>query len=166
MSSARSIEVLEFVPLESVDPIYFDRSYLKPQRSAVKPYLLLRDALAKYDRVAIAEITLRQHESLALLRVYADLVLLDTMLWRDEVRQPDFQRERRPLRPPELDLAGLLIDAKVAGREVTTPPPETTGAPATDLTSALRASVEAASRNRQRTGSVAASGSVAALRPS
>ena len=86
-----------------------------------------------YDRVAIAEITLRPHESL--------------------------------VRLPELDLAGSLIDAKVAGREVTTPPPEITGAPATDLTSALRASVEAASRNRQRTGSVAASGSVAALRP-
>ena len=194
VSSAKTIEVLEFVPLESIDPIYFDRSYyLEPQRSAVKPYRLLRDALAKYGRVAIAKITLRQRESLAVLRVYADLVLLDTMLWPDEVRQPDFpflREQPPPLRPQELDLAGSLIDslseqvfdprkykdeyrealerlidAKVAGREVTTPPPETTGAPATDLTSALRASVEAASRNRQRTGSVAASGSVAATRP-
>jgi DNA end-binding protein Ku len=59
-----------------------------------------------------------------------------------------------------------VIDAKVAGREVTAPSPESTFAPATDLTSALRASVEAASRNRHRTGSVSASGRVAAARPS
>ena len=79
------------MPLESIDPIYFDRShYLELQRDAVKLYLLLRDALVKYGRVAIGKIALRQREALAVLRVYADVILVNTMLWPDEVREPDF----------------------------------------------------------------------------
>jgi DNA end-binding protein Ku len=185
LASAKSIEVLEFVPLESIDPIYFDRSYyLEPQKAAVKPYLLLRDALVKYGHVAIAKVALQQRESLAVLRVYADVILLETMLWPDEVREPDFPFLREPppqVRPQELDLAGSLIDslseqvfdpakymdeyrealerlvqAKIAGRGVTTSPPESTGAPVTDLTSVLSASVEAARQSRQRAGRPAA----------
>ena len=104
VASSKSIEVQEFVPLESIDPIYFDRSYyLEPQRDAVKPYLLLRDALVKYGRVAIGKIALRQREALAVLRVYADVILVNTMLWPDEVREPDFPFLREPppqVRPP------------------------------------------------------------------
>ena len=162
-----------------IDPIYFDRSYyLEPQRDAVKPYLLLRDALVKYGRVAIGKIALRQREVLAVLRAYADVILVNTMLWPDEVREPDFPFLREPppqVRPQELALAGSLIDslsdpvfdptkykdeyrealqtlieAKIAGQEVTTLPSENAGAPAIDLMSALSASVEAASQGRQR----------------
>ena len=109
-----------------------------------------------------------------MLRVYADVILVNTMLWPDEVREPDFPFLREPppqVRPQELALAGSLIDslsdpvfdpanykdeyrealqalieAKIAGQEVTTLPPGSAGAPAIDLMSALSASVEAASR--------------------
>jgi len=112
------------------------------------------------------------------LRVYADVILVNTMLWPDEVRKPDFPFLREPppqVRPQELALAGslidslsdpvfdstkykdeyrealqALIDAKIAGREVTTLPSESAGAPTIDLMSALSASVEAASQGRQR----------------
>ena len=170
VASSKSIEVQEFVPLESIDPIYFDRSYyLEPQRDAVKPYLLLRDALAKYGRVAIGKIALRQREALAVLRVHADVILLNTMLWPDEVREPAFPFLREPppqVRPQELALAGwlieshqdpvfdpakykdeyrealqALIEAKIAGKEITTLPSGRAGTPAIDLMSALSASV-------------------------
>ena len=190
VASSKDIEVQEFVPLESIDPIYFDRSYyLEPQRDAVKPYLLLRDALIKYGRVAIGKIALRQREALAVLRVYADVILVNTMLWPDEVREPDFPFLREPppqVRPQELALAGSLIDslsnpvfdpakykdeyrealqtlieAKTAGKEITTLPPGSAGASAIDLISALSASVEAASQGRQRARNPAAASGTA-----
>jgi len=179
VASSKSIEVREFVPLESIDPIYFDRSYyLEPQRDAVKPYLLLRDALVKFGRVAIGKVALRQREALSVLRVYADVILLNTILWPDEVREHDFPFLREPspqVGPQELALAGSLIDslsapvfdptkykdeyrealqalieAKITGREISTLPSESAGGPAIDLVSALSASVEAANQGRQR----------------
>jgi DNA end-binding protein Ku len=176
LPSSRGIEVVEFVPLEAIDPIYFDRSYyLEPQKIAIKPYVLLRDALHKSGQVAIAQVVLRQRESLAVLRVYADVLVLTTMLWPDEVRTPDFGflREQNPqVRPQELTMAGSLIDsmsdavfdpskyqdhyqqalaelidAKITGREVTTPQAAAESEP-TDLMSALRASVTAAKKTR------------------
>jgi DNA end-binding protein Ku len=180
LSSSRSIEVLEFVDLEAIDPIYFDRNYyLEPQRDqAAKPYVLLRDALHKSGHVAIAKVALRQRETLAVLRVYADVLVLTTMLWPDEVRAPDFGflREDAPqLRQQELTMAGSLIDsltepvfepdkytdsyrealesviaAKAAGEETTKPAPAAAakGEPA-DLMSVLEASVSAAKQNRE-----------------
>ncbi len=179
VASSKSIEVREFVPLESIDPIYFDRSYyLEPQRDAVKPYLLLRDALVKFGRVAIGKVALRQREALSVLRVYADVILLNTILWPDEVREHDFPFLREPspqVGPQELALAGsliaslsapvfdptkykdeyrealqALIEAKITGREISTLPSESAGGPVIDLVSALSASVEAANQGRQR----------------
>jgi DNA end-binding protein Ku len=115
LSTSRTIDVLEFVDLEAVDPIYFDKSYyLEPQKAAVKPYILLRDALHKSGHVAIAKVALRQRESLAVLRVYSDVLVLTTTLWPDEVRKPtfDFLHEDAPqVRPQELTMAGSLIDS-------------------------------------------------------
>jgi DNA end-binding protein Ku len=115
LSTSRTIDVLEFVDLEAIDPIYFDKSYyLEPQQAAVKPYVLLRDALHKSGHVAIAKVALRQREALAALRVYSDVLVLTTMLWPDEVRAPafDFLQEDAPqLRPRELTMAGSLIDS-------------------------------------------------------
>jgi DNA end-binding protein Ku len=182
LSSSRTIEVLEFVDLEAIDPIYFDRNYyLEPQKNqAAKPYVLLRDALHKSGHVAIAKVSLRQRETLAVLRVYADVLVLTTMLWPDEVRTPDFPflREDAPqVRAQELTMAGSLIDsltepvfepdkfhdsyrealeaviqAKVTGEETTRAPaaPAAAAEPA-DLMSVLAASVSAAKKNRTGT---------------
>ncbi len=171
--SARSVDVLEFVPLESIDPIYFDKTYyLEPQEAGLKPYLLLRDALHKSGKVAVTKIALRQRESLAVLRVHADCLVLSTMLWPDEVRAPDFaflRQDAPPVRDAELAMAGSLIESmsehvftpeehtdtyraevqalietKVAGKQVTAATSEDTGdGQVVDLMAALTASIDA-----------------------
>jgi DNA end-binding protein Ku len=172
LSTSHAIDVLEFVPAEQVDPILYAKAYyLEPEGAATKPYVLLRDALTDSDRVAIVKIALRQREQLATLRVREGVLVLNTMLWPDEVRKAefDFLDEDISPRPPELAMAGSLIDsmagdfdpgeytdnyrealqevidAKVEGREVVAPEePEAAPAAAVDLMAALRASVERA----------------------
>jgi DNA end-binding protein Ku len=176
LSTSRSIEVLEFVPAEQVDPILYNKAYyLEPEGQATKPYILLREALTDSDRVAIVKVALRQREQLATLRVREGVLVLNTMLWPDEVRTPDFSflDEDVSLRPPEVAMAGSLvdsmagefdpdeytdnyrealqevIDAKVEGREVVAPEePEAAPAAAVDLMAALKASVERAKAAR------------------
>ena len=176
LATSRAIDVLEFVPLEQVDPIYFAKSYyVEPDKAGVKPYVLLRDALERSGQVAVVKVALRSREALATLRVRDGVFVLETMLWPDEVRVPDFEflSEQVEVRPQELAMAGSLIetltgdfdpsrykdsyrealqaviDAKVAGREVVQPTSEqpTTGT-VVDLMAALRASVEAAKAGR------------------
>lgn len=91
LSSSRRIDVLQFVENDEVDPIYFAKSYyLEPDQQGAKPYVLLRDALESSGQVAIVKVALRQRESLATLRVREGVFVLETMLWPDEVRAPDF----------------------------------------------------------------------------
>ncbi|MCM0673991.1 Ku protein [Micromonospora phytophila] len=172
LTSSRAIDVLEFVPAEQVDPILYNKAYfLEPEGAATKPYVLLRDALTDSERVAIVKVALRQREQLATLRVREGVLLLNTMLWPDEIRQPDFGflDEDLKVRPPELAMASSLIDsmagefqpdaftddyraalqevidAKVEGREVVQPEEvEEAPAAAVDLMAALKASVERA----------------------
>lgn len=175
LPTQRGIEVVEFVPLEAIDPIYFDRTYyMEPQKAALKPYVLLRDALHKSGQVAIAQVVLRQRETLAVLRVYSDVLVLTTILWPDEVRTPEFpflHEDNPQVRPQELTMAGSLIDsmsdrvydpskyvdryqealnelidARISGRQITKPgaPPEENTA---DLLSALRASLAGAKKS-------------------
>ncbi|XRQ12070.1 Ku protein [Actinomadura welshii] len=175
LTSSRRIDVLQFVESEEVDPIYFAKSYfLEPDAQGAKPYVLLRDALENSGQVAIVKIAIRQRESLATLRVREGVFVLETMLWPDEVRTPDFPflDEDIEVRKQELSMATSLIesmegefdpseykdayrealqaviDAKVEGREVTRPAEEADEEPAADLLSALRASVEAAKKSR------------------
>ncbi|MDL4772072.1 MULTISPECIES: Ku protein [Thermomonosporaceae] len=175
LSSSRRIDVLQFVDRAEVDPIYFAKSYyLEPDQQGAKPYVLLRDALEGSGQVAIVKIALRQRESLATLRVREGVFVLETMLWPDEVRAPEFPflEEDIEVRKQELTMASSLIesmegdfdpgeykdayrealqaviDAKVEGREVTRPEAEAAEEPAADLLSALRASVEAAKKGR------------------
>jgi DNA end-binding protein Ku len=172
LATSHAIDVLEFVPAEQVDPILYGKSYyLEPEETATKPYVLLRDALSDSDRVAIVKVALRQREQLATLRVRDEVLVMHTMLWPDEVRTPefDFLDGDVRIRQQELAMATSLIDtmtadfdpdeftdnyrealqevidAKVAGREVT-PAAEEEGKPAAavDLMAALSASVEAA----------------------
>jgi DNA end-binding protein Ku len=181
LTSSRAIEVLEFVPSEQIDPILYNKAYyLEPDGAAgVKPYLLLRDSLTQVDRVAVVKVALRQREALATIRVRDGVLVLNTMLWPDEVRKPNFEflGDDIEARPAELAMAGSLIesmaadfepdsysdnyrealqeviDAKAAGREVVQP--EETEAPpsaAVDLMAALRASVERARTARGESG--------------
>lgn len=178
ISTSRSIDVQEFVPLEAIDPIYFDKTYyLEPQKAAAKPYVLLRDALHKSGQVAITKVAIRQRESLAVLRVVSDVMVLTTMLWPDEVREVDFPflREDPPeVRSQEMSMASSLIDSlsdsvfepdkyrdsyrealleliqsKIEGKETAHPPEAETEPEATDLMPALQASVTAAKEARE-----------------
>jgi DNA end-binding protein Ku len=176
LTTSRAIDVLEFVPADQIDPILFAKPYyLEPEGQAAKPYVLLRDALQDADRVAIVKIAMRQREQLATLRVHEGVLVLNTMLWPDEVRTPDFGflDDDIETRPAELAMASSLIDsmagsfkpdeftdnyraalqevidAKVEGREVVQPE-ETDEEPsaAIDLMAALKASVERAKAAR------------------
>lgn len=178
LSSSNVIDVLEFVPLEAIDPLHYDRHYyLEPQKTAIKPYVLLRDALQKSQNVAIAKVALRQRETLALLRVHADVMVMTTMLWPDEVRAADFPflRDDPPqIRSQELTMAGSLIDsltepvfdpgkysdsyrealesvieAKVQGKQTSKPAKKTAKSDVVDLMAALEASVSQAKKSRK-----------------
>src|SRR5437588_6324995 len=176
LSTSRSIDVLEFVPLEQVDPLYFAKSYyLEPDAAGAKPYVLLREALEQSGRVALVKIALRQRETLATLRVRDGVFVLEMMLWPDEIRDAafGFLDDDIDVRPQELQMAQslietmagdfvpeqysdnyrealqALIDAKVAGREVVAPAePATDTGTVVDLMAALRASVDAARQGR------------------
>lgn len=176
LSTSRAIDVLEFVPAEQVDPILYNKAYfLEPEGTATKPYVLLRNALTDSERVAVVKVAIRQREQLATLRVHQGVLLLNTMLWPDEIRTPEFGflDEDLKVRPPELAMASSLIDsmagdfqpdvftddyraalkevidAKVEGREVVQPEEvEEAPAAAVDLMAALKASVERAQAAR------------------
>jgi DNA end-binding protein Ku len=176
LPTARTVDVLQFVPADEIDPIYFAKSYyLEPEKNAVKPYVLLRDALTASGMVAIVKVAIRNREQLATLRVRDGVIVMETMLWPDEVREPAFPflDEDVELRPQERQMAESLvssmagdfepeqftdnyrqalqevIDAKIEGREVVEPTEaQPTAGKVVDLMSALRASVEAAKRGR------------------
>ncbi|MEO9238588.1 MAG: Ku protein, partial [Jatrophihabitantaceae bacterium] len=120
VASSREIDVVEFVPAAQVDPILFNKCYyLEPDARAGKPYALLREALIETDRMAIVKVALRQKEALAVLRVRDKAILLQTMLWPDEIRKPDFASldEDIELRPQELKMAASLVESMAADFE-------------------------------------------------
>lgn len=89
---SHEVEVLEFVPVEQVDPMMFEKTYyLEPDSRSPKAYVLLRETLAKTDRLAIVQFTLRQKTRLGVLRVHDEVILLQGLLWGDEVRAADFK---------------------------------------------------------------------------
>ncbi len=86
-SKGRAIEILDFVKLEEIDPIYFIKSYyLSPQDTGEKAYNLLREAMNQSGRIAVAKITIRDKQSLAAVRVYQNLLVMETIFYPDEVR--------------------------------------------------------------------------------
>ena len=108
------IPVLEFVPTEQIDPILYDKSYyLEPDSTSPKAYVLLRDTLTETDRTALVHFTLRQKTRLAALRVHEDVLMIQTLLWPDEVRAAEFgslDGVSAP-RPQELKMAGALVES-------------------------------------------------------
>jgi DNA end-binding protein Ku len=110
---SHEIEVVEFVPSEQIDEIMFDRSYfLEPDKGAAKPYALLRRALEETDRTAIAQFSLRQKTRLGALRSRGKVLMLQSLLWDDEVREADFPslKEDTRVSPQELKMAMSLVD--------------------------------------------------------
>jgi DNA end-binding protein Ku len=172
LPTTRNIEVVQFCPAEQVDPIMFNRSYYaEPETAGARAYVLLRDAMEQSGKVAIAKVALRQRESLAVLRVREGVMVLETLLWPDEVRETEFPflDDDIEVRPQELRMASSLIDsmtvdfdpdeyhddyrealqevvnAKIEGREILQPEPggEVASQPSS-LADALRASLAAA----------------------
>ncbi|HSE05386.1 MAG TPA: Ku protein [Methylomirabilota bacterium] len=167
--ASKVIDIAEFVPLSSVDPIYFEKTYyLGPDKGGEKPYRLLADAMAKSDRVALATFVMRGKESLVLVRPAQDGLMLHTMYFADEVR--DFGEIEKgksvKLREGELALAERLIgelsheafkpeqyedhyrnrvlelvNSKVEGKEITAAAPEAQRAQVIDLMDALKQSL-------------------------
>jgi DNA end-binding protein Ku len=169
---ARTIEIVDFVSLAEIDPIYYDKSYyLAPQAevaASAKAYNLLREAMARSGRIAVARVTMRDKQTLCVLRIYGDALVLETIFYPDEIRPV----EQVPALPQgmktdekEMDIAEKLIgnltasfdpakytdtyrealrriiDDRIAGRQVVSSPdlPESN---VIDLMEALKASVE------------------------
>jgi DNA end-binding protein Ku len=183
---SRSLEIHRFVDLGDVDPIYYQKTYyLAPAGDeSIKTYALLRDAMREANRAAIGTLVMRGKEYLAVIRPDRDLLVLQTMFFADEVRNPKEELDRIPGRgkakPAELAMAGQLIDsmtgkwnpgdyrdtytdrvnelieAKKAGKEVTAAEaaPEPTNV--TDLLAVLRRSVDEAKQQRGSSGKATA----------
>jgi DNA end-binding protein Ku len=171
LATSKSIEVMHFTPADQLDPILFNRSYyVEPENTGVRAYALLRDALERSGKIAIAQVALRQREALATLRSRDGVLVLETLLWPDEIRAADFGflDDDIEVRSQELQMASSLIDsmtvdfdpdeyhdryrealqelveAKIEGREVLQPQAEEEVAEPTSLADALRASLAAA----------------------
>ncbi len=111
--SSKEITVEKFVPDDQIDPMLLDKSYyLEPDKAAAKPYLLLRDALESEKRMALVTVSLRSRMTMAVLRVRDGVIVMQTMLWPDEIRSPDFASlgEDQHATEKELAMAHLLID--------------------------------------------------------
>ncbi|MFT4219873.1 MAG: Ku protein [Microbacterium sp.] len=110
---SREIEVVEFVPSDQIDPLTLDRAYyLEPDSASPKAYVLLRKTLEQTDRTAIVRFSLRQKTRLAALRVRGDVLVLQTLLWADEVRDAAFSSLDEPVKisAKELELSASLVD--------------------------------------------------------
>ncbi|MEU6081019.1 Ku protein [Streptomyces sp. NPDC047108] len=114
LPTAKTIDILAFVPADTIDPLQLDRSYyLAPDGAgAAKPYVLLREALNRSEKVAVAKLALRGRETLGMVRVVGDTLAMHTMLWPDEIRQPEgiAPDSKVTVRAAELDLADTLMD--------------------------------------------------------
>lgn len=114
LPTTRSIEVLNFSPADQVDPILWNRSYyVEPEPAGARAYVLFRDALDRSGKVAVTKVALRQRESLASLRTRDGVMVLETLLWPDEIRAADFDflDQDVEVRSQELKMASSLIDS-------------------------------------------------------
>ena len=165
-----AIQITEFLPLERIDPVYFNESfYLGSEANAAKAYRLLADAMSQSGLVALGRFTMRSKEHLVLIRPFGKGLMLHTIYFSDEMRPAEGvdQAENEPVRQAELTLAKRLIDEltgkkfdfsqyhdhyrerileraqqKVAGQQVSEVPPEPRCEQVIDLMSALKASLE------------------------
>jgi DNA end-binding protein Ku len=167
MKTVHTVEISDFVKLEDVDPIYYDKAYyLSPEETGTKAFVLLRQALEETGRAAVAKVAIRDKENLCLLRPYEAVLSMETMLYANEIRSTeDIAVDSARVSPKELQMAVSLIEnlsntfdpgrygdeyqlalkkvikAKVDGAPLPTVPEEK-GGKVVDLMEALRASIE------------------------
>ncbi|MCM3692666.1 Ku protein [Neobacillus niacini] len=166
----KAVEIIDFVKMEEIDPVYFDRSYyMSPNEGGSKAYSLLRKALQESHKVGIAKIVIRSKEQMAVIRVYDNTLVMETIHFPDEVRRaadvPNVPADDK-VTDKELDTAIMLIDqltsefepekytdeyrtallelieAKRSGQETVTPTAKETPSNVTDLMAALQASID------------------------
>ena len=170
-----TVDVVQFVDQAEIDPIYFKKSYyLAPEKGGVKAYKILLNSLKAENKVGVAKVAIREREYLSTLRAEDDVLVLETMWWPDEVREPAFETLQEEVEPSkeELKMASMIIEnltatfdptmwndasreaveamaqAKVEGQEIVAPEsPEPTKV--VDLLEALKASVEATKEKRK-----------------
>ncbi|MDB4897201.1 MAG: hypothetical protein JWN15_3463, partial [Firmicutes bacterium] len=184
VAAARTLDIVDFVRLEQIDPVYYERTYyLEPGEGGAKAYALLRRAMEETGRIAIARVVIRTKESLAAIRVFKNGVLaMETMHFPDEIRSPAGLTGiiEPELRPQELEMAVNLvasmsagefepekfrneyrqallelIEGKVTGEEVVTAAPQPERGRVVDLMDALRASIRQAEVTRGDEGAAA-----------
>ena len=119
----KSVEIMDFIDLKEIDPIYFDRTYfLSPNEGGGKAYTLLREALKETKKIGLAKITIRSKEHLAVVRFYENTLVMETIHWPDEVRDykdvPNVPEETE-LVEKELETAKLLIEQLTTAFEPT-----------------------------------------------
>ncbi|GKQ40284.1 Ku protein [Streptomyces sp. A012304] len=173
--TAKTIEIVAFVPADRIDPLQMDAAYYLQAGGApaAKPYTLLREALKRSNKVAITKYALRGRERLGMLRVVGDAIAMHGLLWPDEVRAPEGVAPDASVtvRDKELDLADALMDtlgevdlddlhdeyreaveevvaAKAAGEAPPEAPAPAAGGKVLDLMAALENSVRAAKESR------------------
>jgi DNA end-binding protein Ku len=106
-----AIDICDFVDLDEIDPIYFRKAYyLLPQDGAEKPYRLLVRALDETGKVGIAKVVIRNKQHLAVLRPYEGVLLLETMYYADEIRQPESVDGKGRLQKAEVEMAKSLVE--------------------------------------------------------
>ncbi len=178
LTTTKSVEVVQFVGEDEVDPTYFAKTYfLEAEGPGTKPYVLLRDALIKTERCAVVKVALRSREALALVRPKDGVLLMHTMLWPDELRDGTFAAPAAEVTVSEAEvtMAQSFIEAltsefdpdqfhdsyrealeevvrsKADGVEIEAPAEPESEAEVVDLVAALRASVAAAKKRREQT---------------
>jgi DNA end-binding protein Ku len=177
--STQAIEVVEFVPMSRVDPVYFDKTYyLGPEKGGAKAYRLLSEVMKETGRVALAKYAARGKQYLVMLRPLDGGLVMQQLLYADEVRPfSEVPLEATEIKESELQLAKLLVEQKASdsfrpeayedevrkrvtdliqkkteGQEISLAPPEPGGAQIIDLMEALKASLSKKSVSAQGAG--------------
>lgn len=176
LENTKTIDILDFVDMAQVDPIYFDRTYyLEPAAGGEKAYTLLIEAMKATAKFALARVIIRSKHTLAALRTKDQYLLMETLFFPDEIRQPQSLNsglDKSRLHDNEVKMAVSLVDnlstdfnpgkyqneyrlalweiieAKIAGQEIFTPKPAPEPGKVVDLMEALKASIQLAEKSR------------------
>ncbi|MDP2624390.1 MAG: Ku protein [Actinomycetota bacterium] len=170
------VDVVQFVKSEEIDPIYYRASYyLAPEKTGIKAYRILLEALDDKDMVGLARVAIRDREYPATLRADEGVLVMETMFWPDEIREPAFEELEGEVetRAEEVKMAQMIIDnlttpfdpndwidvsreaveelaqRKLEGEEIVSPAEAAQPAGVVDLMEALKASVEATKEKRK-----------------